>query len=242
MRIIIKLDIKQNDLIKSIRFDGVRKIDPIKKVIKKYQKYNIDEVIVLNSTGSLYNTKINVNLLKEINKSFNIPIAAGGGIKLLNDAKNLIHNGCEKIILNTLFHENIEEAKKIIKTFGSASVIGSIQYKKVKNNFETFHTMSRVNTKYRLFDLINFLEDLGIGEILLNNIDNDGKLNGIDEDIELIDMVNKKNNIPFLVNGGFNSFEQLLKYKNLFSGIVISSALHFGKINNVDINKFKSTI
>ena len=242
MRVIAKLDIKQSDLIKSIRFDGVRKIEPVMNIVNKYQKIDIDEIIILNPTGSLYNTKIDQNLLREINKRFNIPISAGGGIKCLNDAKNLINNGCEKIVLNTLFHENVEEAKKIIKIFGSASVVGSIQYKKVKNNFETFHTMARVKTKYKLDELVNFLEDIGIGEIVLNNIENDGRLNGIDENPELIDIIRKKNNIPFLVNGGFYSFEQLEKYKKLFSGIVISSALHFEKINNADIQKFNESI
>ena len=89
-------------------------------------------------------------------------------------------------------HENIEEAKKIIKTFGSSSVIGSIQYKKFKNNFETFHTMSRVKTKFKLNELVKFLEDIEIGEIILNNIEKDGRLNGIDEDLELIDIIKKK--------------------------------------------------
>ena len=242
MRIIAKLDIKQSDLIKSIRFDGVRKIDSVMNIIDKYQKLEVDEIIILNPTGSLYNTKINQNLLREINKNFNIPISAGGGIKCLNDAKDLIKNGCEKIILNTLLHENIEEAKKIIKTFGSSSVIGSIQYKKFKNNFETFHTMSRVKTKFRLNELVKFLEDIEIGEIILNNIENDGRLNGVDEDLELIDIIRKKSNIPFLINGGFYSFKQLEKYKELFSGIVVSSALHFEKINNMDIKKFKKSI
>ena len=88
--------------------------------------------------------------------------------------------------------------------------------------------MSRVKTKFKLNELVKFLEDIEIGEIILNNIEKDGRLNGIDEDLELIDII-KKSNIPFLINGGFYSFKQLEKYKELFSGIVISSALHFEK-------------
>ena len=79
-------------------------------IIDKYQKLEVDEIIILNPTGSLYNTKINQNLLREITKNFNIPISAGGGIKCLNDAKDLIKNGCENHIKYSL-HENIEEAK-----------------------------------------------------------------------------------------------------------------------------------
>mgnify|MGYP005994989461 FL=1 len=102
--------------------------------------------------------------------------------------------------------------------------------------------MARVKTKYTLSDCINFFEESGVGEIILNNIDNDGKISGIDEDPKLIEIIQKKKNIPFLVNGGFKSFEQIKKYQKIFSGIIISSALHFNKINLSDIENFKKFI
>ena len=237
MRIIAKLDIKQSHIIKSIRYDGVRKIGDIKEYLERYLKFNLDEIVFLNCTGSLYNTKINLNLLNEMNSMCNFPISAGGGIKNLDDAKKLIFNGCDKLI-----HENLHEAKKIINTFGSASVVGSIQYREKDKKIEVYHTMARIKTKYSLEECINFYEDTGVGEIILNNIDNDGKISGIDESPKILEIIEKNKNIPFLVNGGFNSFEQIKKYYNLFSGIIISSALHFGEIDYHDINKFKKFI
>ena len=192
MRVIAKLDIKQNDLIKSIRYDGVRKIGNPEEYIKKYVNFDIDEIVILSPTSPLYNTKIDLDFLKRLNKYCNIPIMAGGGVKKLNDAKDLIKNGAEKIILNTLFHENIEETRKIIKTFGSTSVVASIEYKKVGNKYETFHTMARSKTSLNLKDSIDYLEEIEVGEIILNNINNDGKLNGIDEDEEVIKIINEK--------------------------------------------------
>ena len=242
MRIIAKLDIKQSHLIKSIRYDGVRKIGDLKNYLKKYLTFDLDEIVFLNCTGSLYNSKINLNLLNEMNSLCNFPISAGGGIKNLDDASKLIFNGCDKIILNTLIHENLNEAKKIINTFGSASVVGSIQYREKDEIFETYHTMARVKTKYNLRECINFFEESGVGEIILNNIDNDGKISGIDENSKLIKIIQDKRNIPFLINGGFKSFEQIKKYNKIFSGIIISSALHFNKIEYNDIRNFKEFI
>lgn len=242
MRVLAKLDIKQSKLIKSIRYDGVRKLGEVKNYLEKYLNYDLDEIVFLNCTGSLYNTKIDYKLLNEMNSLCNFPISAGGGIKSLDDANKLIFNGCDKIILNTLVHENLKEAKKIVDTFGSASIVGSIQYRKKDEKFETYHTMARVKTKYTLSDCINFFEESGVGEIILNNIDNDGKISGIDEDPKLIEIIQKKKNIPFLVNGGFKSFEQIKKYQKIFSGIIISSALHFNKINLSDIENFKKFI
>ena len=242
MRIIGKLDIKQTQLIKSIRYDGVRKLGNIKKYLDKYLNFNLDEVIILNCTGSLYNTKIDYKLLKELNSVCNFPVCAGGGIKSLDDAKKLIFNGSDKIVINSLIHENVKEAQKIVDTFGSASVVGSIQYRMKNSKFETFHTMSRVKTKYNLIDCINYFEDIGVGEIILNNVDKDGKISGIDDSPEVLEIIEEKKDIPFLINGGFNSFHQLKNMNKLFSGIIISSALHYEKISIFDILEFKKFI
>lgn len=242
MRIIAKLDIKQSQLIKSIRYDGVRKLGELKNYLRKYLNYDFDEMVFLNSTGSLYNTKINYLLLNEMNSLCNFPISAGGGIRCLDDANKLIFNGCDKIIINTLIHENPHEAKKIINTFGSASVVGSIQYREEDSKLKTYHTMARVKTKYDLYECINFFEEIGVGEIILNNIDYDGKISGIDENSKLLEIIYEKKNIPFLINGGFKSFDQIKKYNKIFSGIIISSALHFDKIGLRDVKNFKKFI
>ncbi len=242
MRIIGKLDIKQTQLIKSIRYDGVRKLGDVKKYLDKYINYYLDEIIILNCTGSLYNTKIDYKLLNKLNSVCNFPVCAGGGIKNLDDAKKLIFNGSDKIVINSLIHENLKETRKIIDAFGSASVVGSIQYRRTDSKFETFHTMARVKTKYDLVDCINYFEEAGVGEIILNNIDKDGKISGIDDSQEILELLEKNNRIPFLINGGFNSFQQLKRLNKLISGIIISSALHYEKINILDILKFKKFI
>ena len=76
MRIIGKLDIKQTQLIKSIRYDGVRKLGDVKKYLDKYINYYLDEIIILNCTGSLYNTKIDYKLLNKLNSVCNFPVCA----------------------------------------------------------------------------------------------------------------------------------------------------------------------
>ena len=128
MRIISRLDIKNNNLIKSIKFDGVRKIGDPKKFAKKYYEKKIDEIFLINNTGSLYNTKLDVALIREIRSIVSIPIASGGGITSVNDSEYLIKSGSEKIVINSLIHTNLSEFKKIISILGSSSVVGSIQY------------------------------------------------------------------------------------------------------------------
>ncbi len=89
MRLIARLDIKNDYLIKSVKYDGVRKIGDIKSYAEKYYINKIDELIITNITGSLYKTKLESSIIKNIRKNIHIPITCGGGISSLNDAEVL---------------------------------------------------------------------------------------------------------------------------------------------------------
>ena len=127
MRIISRLDIKQSSLVKSVMFDGVRKVgDPI-DIAKKYYNSSIDELMLINNTGSLYGTQLDPNIVQKIRNGKAIPISAGGGITNLDQAKKLVSAGADKIVLNTLIHQNPQEVSKIIDILGSSSVVGVIE-------------------------------------------------------------------------------------------------------------------
>ena len=119
MRIISRLDIKSNLLIKSVKFDGVKKIGDPKIFASNYYNSGVDELMLINNTGSLYNTQLDKSLIKSIRKDKALPITSGGGIKSLSDAISLIESGSDKIVINSLIHKNYTEAKKIINTLGS---------------------------------------------------------------------------------------------------------------------------
>ena len=147
MRIIARIDVKNNFLIKSVRYDGVRKLGITDYYVKKYYQSSINELIISNITGSLYKTKIDSQLLKGIRKIASMPIAAGGGISSLKDAVDIIKSGCDKVVINSLIHSNIDEAKKIIDVLGSSSVIGSIQYS-YNDKSESYFKMGREKQAY----------------------------------------------------------------------------------------------
>ena len=134
MRIIARLDIKNDILVKAIMFDGVKKLGNPEIFAEKYYKEGIDELMIVNNTGSLYNTRLNPILLEKIRVNKPIPISAGGGISNYDDAMKLIESGCDKVVINSLIHKDIKEVKKIVNTIGAASVTGAIQYEKKNDN------------------------------------------------------------------------------------------------------------
>ncbi|MDA7552997.1 HisA/HisF-related TIM barrel protein [Candidatus Pelagibacter sp.] len=232
MRIISRLDIKTDLLIKSIQFDGVRKIGNPEQFAVKYFNENIDEIFLINNTGSLYNTQLNGLIVKNIRSKVSIPIAGGGGIRSLENAENLINSGCDKIVINSLIHENPKIFSQIISMFGSSSVVGSIQYSRIKKD-TTYYKMARETTGIKLSDMIKKYIDLGCGEILITEINNDGRFLGLD--LELIDITKQFEQVPILIGGGFKDEEDIEAFNLHASAVVISSALHYEKIKIKDL-------
>lgn len=241
MRIIARLDVKQNDLIKSVMFDGVRKIGKPEEFAKLYYDNNIDELMLINNTGSLYNTKLDNNIIQKIRDGKAIPISGGGGITCYKDAMQLIENGCDKVVINTLIHKNKEEVKKIVNALGSSSVIGALQFEKRDDKFVSLFEMARETNYITLNETLKIYEDLGIGEVLLTDVSRDGCYSGLTEEIQ-DELNNFYNKMPILLSGGFFKKEELDSYKSLLSGIVVSSAIHYKKVNVKDIINYRNNI
>tara|TARA_Y100001970_G_scaffold292954_1_gene436807 strand:+ start:1340 stop:2068 length:729 start_codon:yes stop_codon:yes gene_type:complete len=238
MRFISRLDIKNDLLIKSISFDGVKKIGNPEIFSNKYYKNGIDEIMLINNTGSLYGTKLNPELVKKIRSNKNCPISAGGGIDCLNDAISLNNSGADKIVLNSLIHKNEIESKKIIDYLGGSSVIGAIQTKKIGDEFKTFYEMSREYSGKNLNQTIEKYIEIGVGEILITSIEDDGCYSGLNKGITKIceDYVK---DYPILISGGLINEMCLSELNKDISGIVISSSLHYEKFDYKNFLKIK---
>ena len=222
-------------------FDGVRKIgDPI-DFAKKYYNSSIDELMLINNTGSLYGTQLDFNIVKKIRNGKVIPISAGGGISNLDDAKKLISAGADKIVVNTLIHKNPEVVTKIIDLVGSSSVVGVIQVDTRSNNLISAYEMSRQSSGLNLDQTIKKYLNLGVGEIVIIDVARDGCFKGLNQDfIKIVDKY--KYDAPFLISGGFFQKEEIKKFVNVFSGIIISSVFHFGKIDVKSLMEYRETI
>ena len=130
LRIIPRLDIRNNKLIKPYQFEGVREIgDPVKQA-KKYYNENADEILIMDVVASLYNRNNKVDIVKKISKEVLIPVIVGGGIRSLKDAEDLFKNGADKIALNTSAFDNPKLIKKLSNKYGSQSIILSIEAKR----------------------------------------------------------------------------------------------------------------
>jgi cyclase len=232
MRLIARLDIKGENLIKSINLEGIRVIgNPNQHAIKYYHDH-ADEILFMDSVASLYGRNNLESVIREATKSIFVPITVGGGIRSVEDAERMLLAGADKIALNTAAIHRPKLIEEIASRFGNQCVVVSIEAKFInKNNWEAYVDCGREKTGKNAVEWAKHCFDLGAGEILATSIDREGTRLGFD--IELMQEICNVVNIPVIASGGFGKIDHLIDIKNNSSvdGIAIADAIHYNRMN-----------
>ena len=177
----------------------------------KFQKiaFSLDELIVLNASKEEKNMKEFATTLSKLVDDVFIPIAAGGGIRTIDDAKLLFDNGADKIVLNSVLYTDKELVKELVIRYGSQSIVASIDYKIVDNRYKVFINDGTKELDDELDKYLDYIQTLNIGEIYLNSIDKDGT--GFGYDLDTIKKVGNKLEVPLIVAGGAGNEKHLLE-------------------------------
>lgn len=209
-------------LVQTESFQSFRFLGTPFKTLERLNLWGADEIIFIDITrGQKLSLRKDINHpqsfnflknLKLISKFINVPFCVGGKIKSLSQIKKYFFHGADKVVLNTILHTNSSFLKTAAKTFGSQSIVACIDVKKIRDKYVPFFQDGSIKSNYNLKDWINFLQENGAGEIMINNIDRDGLYNGYD--IDLSNYVLKFSKIPIIFCGGAGKpqhFNELLK-------------------------------
>ncbi len=248
IRIIPKLEVKNDNLVKGINHEGLRILGPASKFIKNYSEKNFDEIIVIDCVSSLFGTPSAFKLIDDTAKNLRIPLAYGGGLKDIKSSTTALNQGADRIIINSAIFKNKNILKDLINKIGSANIIISVYTKILDDEYRCFTESSRNLANENLKQWLDYLQTIFDGEILINSIEHDGRCNGID--LDLIKILSKRKNQTFLYSGGVSSEKDLKNIINLsenISGIVIASSLHYqflkqnkGKQNYLDFRTIEN--
>ena len=167
--------------------------------------FSLDELIVLNASREDKDIMGFAKTLSRLVEDVFIPICAGGGLRCMKDAEILFENGADKIILNTVIYENKDLVVDFIKRYGSQSIVASVDYR--KNDVFLRNGTQKIDIK--LPDYMDYIDGLGVGEVYLNSMDNDGT--GFGYDIETAKKVANNISIPLIIAGGAGNENHLLK-------------------------------
>ena len=239
-RLIARLDIKGSKLIKGIRFEGVRVIGDPWEAALEYYSNGIDEIFYSDAVASLYGRNSLSELLTRTCKNVFVPITAGGGIRSVEDGQLLLKAGADKLAVNSCAVKNPELITSLASRFGEQCVVLSIQARRsieLASGWEVMIEAGRERTGLDLIDWIKIAQKLGVGEIFVTSVDQDGTQKG--PDLDLLHRMNGEVKVPLIFGGGFNNnkeIKQVLKLDSI-SGISIGAALHYKEI---EIQKLKS--
>tara|TARA_B100000212_G_scaffold209241_1_gene157973 strand:+ start:10434 stop:11183 length:750 start_codon:yes stop_codon:yes gene_type:complete len=203
LRIIPVLLIRGNTIVKSVAFKDHRMIGDAITAVKVFSNRKADELIMLDIDA--FEKGINYELIRRLSGNAFMPLTVGGGIKSLEEAEELFKSGADKITVNTLFHENPHEVKKIVDVFGSQAVCLSLDVSSAKGNYLPYYRGGKIQGANTLDESLDLLKELGIGELLINSIDRDGLMQGFD--LDLIKEVSTKVDVPVIACGGCQKLE-----------------------------------
>ena len=233
-RIIPVLLIDDRDLIKTVKFDRRTYLgDPV-NAVKIFNRKGIDELSVLDIGASKNNKEPDFDLLKDIASEAFMPLSYGGGIKTIEQIHAILATGYEKVVINTELVKNPELVKKAAEMFGSQSIVASIDAIKIKGKYNCAIIDGTQILNISPVELAKRAEELGVGEIIINSVDQDGMMNGYD--IELIKSVSETVNVPVIALGGAGGITDLKKA--LFEGHSHAAAggsmfVYYGKLKAV---------
>lgn len=207
-RIIPALTMQHQDLVKTVNFKTPRYLgDPV-NAVKIFNNKDVDEMCIIDITATKEEREPDYNFLEEIASEAFMPLGYGGGIKTLEQAKRIFRIGYEKVILNSLLFDNPDEVKRIIEFAGSQSVVASVDYR--KDLFGKGVVLTHCGgdkIKSSLSEVIDKVQNLGVGEILLTSISNEGKMQGYD--LREIALLSDKCMVPVILNGGAGRIEDI---------------------------------
>jgi cyclase len=214
--------------------------DPVEQA-QIYDKGGADEICFLDITASSENRKILLDKVSETAKSCFVPLTVGGGVSSIDDIKNLLLAGADKVSINTAAVKNHNFIKESSIRFGSQCIVIAIDVKKVSDNkWEVFTHGGRNPTGIDIIKYAKIVENNGAGEILLTSMDRDGTKMGYD--IELTKTISNLVSIPVIASGGVGNLDHLYDgFKlGLASAVLAASIFHYGNYTISEAKKYLS--
>lgn len=230
-RLIPLMLLDEGRLIKTLKFGGSRDVgDPVQSA-KVYSDQSADELVVLNVSRINRSVAPIIKILSELSRNCFMPITVGGGIANIDDVRILIRSGADKVVVNSVAYQNLEFLTLIATEFGSQALMVGIDCTKNSDGWSCFSNCGSNEEEVELDDHLLRVQSAGAGELLIQSIDRDGVMGGLD--LELLKFVTDRVSIPVIGAGGVGNYHDLLAGYNIngIDAIGVASLFHFTDSN-----------
>lgn len=230
-RIIPCLDVRDGKVVKGINFVGIKEVgDPV-ELAKQYSDSGADEIVFLDITASHEGRATMLDVVRRTAEVVFVPLTVGGGIRTIDDVRDTLRAGSDKVGINSAAVRNPEFINEAAKLFGRQCIVAAVDAKRVDDG--SWHVVingGRIDTGKDLLEWVQELEERGAGEILLTSMDADGTKAGYD--LEMTKAVCDLVNIPVIASGGAGSVDD---FADVFAATGCDAALaaslfHYGEL------------
>jgi len=237
-RIIPCLDVKEGRVVKGVNFVNLKDAgDPVENA-RFYDEEMADELVFLDITASYEKRKIMIDVVRRTAEEVFMPLTVGGGIRTIEDIRDLLRAGADKVSINTAAVKRPELVAEASRAFGSQCIVVAIDAKKKGSSWEVYIHGGRTPTGVDAIEWAKRVQDLGAGEILLTSMDKDGTKEGYD--IELTRAISEAVSIPVIASGGAGNPEHL--YEGLVYGkadaVLAASIFHYREYTIKEVKEY----
>ena len=236
-RIIPCLDVKDGRVVKGINFVDLKDAgDPVEQA-KIYDFQGADELCFLDITASSDNRNILLDVVNRTADQCFMPLTVGGGVRSLEDIRNLLLAGADKVGINTSAINNPILIEEGANKFGSQCIVVAIDVKKNKDSWTVYTHGGRKETGIDAIEWAQLVTEKGAGELLITSMDRDGTGKGFD--VDLLKAITSKVPVPVIASGGVGTLEHLVQgvKEGGANAVLAASIFHFGKYNIQDARK-----
>ena len=232
-RIIPCLDVDKGRVVKGVQFVDIRDAgDPV-EVARRYNEQGADEITFLDITASHEARDTTLHTVERMAGQVFIPLTVGGGVRELQDIRNLLNAGADKVAINSAAIHNPEFVREAAQRFGSQCIVVAIDAKQVEQGdelrWEIFTHGGRKPTGINAIEWAEKMTAYGAGEILLTSMDRDGTKNGFD--LDLTSRISDAVNVPVIASGGVGNLQHLVDgiVQGKADAVLAASIFHFGE-------------
>ncbi|MBD27464.1 MAG: imidazole glycerol phosphate synthase subunit HisF [Acidimicrobiaceae bacterium] len=240
IRIIPCLDVDEGRVVKGVNFVDLRDAgDPV-ELASVYNSQGADEIVFLDITASSDSRETLHEVVRRTAEEIFIPFTVGGGIRSVEDARQILRLGADKVSLNTAAVIRPDLISDVAKEFGNQCVVVAVDSRrsdKTSCGFEVFTHGGREETGLSLLDWVREVVEKGAGEILLTSMDRDGTKDGFD--IQMLKLVSEEVSVPLIASGGAGTLKDMVDGALLGNAdaLLAASIFHFGELTVSEVKK-----
>lgn len=236
VRLIARLDIKGSNLIKGVRLEGLRVIGDPQEYARRYYEQGADELIYIDIVASLYGRSNLTEIVRRAAHDVFVPMTVGGGVRTVNDARDLLRAGADKVAINTAAVRRPELITEVSRAFGSQCMVLSIEAKQQSpGQWEVYTDCGRERSGVDAVEWALRAVRLGAGEILVTSIDREGTRSGFD--LALTRAIATAVSVPVIASGGYGEPQHLTDVvsQGAADAIAFADALHYNRVTLLEL-------